>query len=80
MLFSVKKGGGFLVKNREKIERFLNKRGPKTFIITIILFVIGLSSYWIEKSLEIGGWAIPMGVLLVWGLLYITKIDQFLLK
>jgi len=67
-------------KDINKIERFLNKRGPKTFIITIILFVIGLSSYWIEKSLEIGGWAIPTGVLLVWGLLYITKIDQFLLR
>ncbi len=64
----------------KKIEKFFNKRGPKTLILTIILFAIGLSSYWIEKSLEIGGWAIPTGIILVWALLYFTKIDQFLLK
>ena len=63
-----------------KFEKFLNKRGPKTFIITTILFSIGLSSYWIEKSLEIGGWAIPIGMLLVWGLLYLTKIDRIILR
>lgn len=63
---------------KDNIEKFLNKRGPKTFILTIILFAIGLSSYWIEKSLEIGGWAILAGILLVWGLLYITKIDRFI--
>jgi len=68
------------MKKYQKIDDFLNKRGPKTFILTIILFAIGLSSYWIEKSLEIGGWAIPTGILLVWGLLYLTKIDQFLLR
>ena len=66
--------------DNKKIDKFLNKRGPKTFILTIILFAIGLSSYLIEKSLEIGGWAIPTGVLLVWELLYIIKIDQFLLR
>jgi|ETN02SMinimDraft_2_1059926.scaffolds.fasta_scaffold488649_1 hypothetical protein len=63
-----------------KIEKFLNKRGPKTLILTIILFVIGLSSYWIQKSLELGGFAILIGILLVWGLLYITKIDQFIFR
>lgn len=68
------------MRNTKKIDEFLNKRGPKTLILTIILFAIGLSSYLIEKSLEIGGWAIPIGVLLVWGLLYITKIDKFLLR
>ena len=68
------------MKKYQKIDDFLNKRGPKTFILTIILFAIGLSSYWIEKSVEIGGWAIPTGILLVWGLLYLTKIDQFLLR
>ena len=67
-------------KKKDKIEKFLNNRGPKTFILTIILFAIGLSSYWIQKSLEIGGWAVPTGMLLVWGLLYITKVDQFLLR
>jgi len=64
----------------KKIDKFLNKRAPKTFILTLILFAIGLSSYLIEKSLEIGGWAILMGMLLVWVLLYITKIDQFLFR
>jgi len=68
------------MKNTKKIDKFLNKRGPKTLIFTIILFAIGLSSYLIEKSLEIGGLAIPLGMLLVWGLLYITKIDHFLLR
>ena len=66
--------------DNKKIEKFLNRRGTKTFILTIILFAIGLSSYWIEKSLEIGGWAIPVGVLLVWLLLYLTKIDKIILR
>lgn len=63
-----------------RIEKFINNRGPKTLIITLILFVIGLSSYLIEKSLEIGGWAIPIGVLLVWAILYTTKSDRFILR
>lgn len=62
----------------KKFEKFLNKRGPKTLIITLILFVIGLSSYLIEKSLEIGGWAILFGILLVWAVLYSTKIDKII--
>lgn len=66
--------------NVKKIEKFLNKRGLKTLILTIILFVIGLSSYLIEKSLEIGGWAILGGILLVWFLLYITKIDEIIFR
>ena len=64
----------------KKIEKFFNKRGPKTFILTIILFVIGLSSYWVQKSLEIGGWAILVGVLVVWLLLYLTKIDKIIFR
>ena len=68
------------MKDTKKIDKFLNKRGPKTLVLTIILFAIGLSSYCIEKSLEMGGWAIPTGMILVWGLLYFTKVDQFLLR
>ena len=68
------------MKKYMKIDKFLNKRGPKTFILTIILFAIGLSSYLIEKALEKEGWAIPVGILLVWGLLYITKIDKILFR
>jgi len=43
------------MENTNKIEKYLNNRGPKTFIFTIILFTIGLSNYFIEKSFEIGG-------------------------
>ena len=63
-----------------KVEKFLNKRGAKTFIITLILFIIGLSSYLIEKSFDIGGFAIPSGILLVWAVLYFTKADKFILR
>ena len=56
------------------------KRGLKTFILTIILFAIGLSSYLIEKSFEYGVYAIPVGILLVWAVLYFTKIDGFIFK
>lgn len=66
--------------NQKSMEKFLNKRGTKTFILTIILFAIGLSSYLIEKSFELGGWAIPIGMLLVWFLLYITKIDKVIFR
>ena len=68
------------MKKYQKIDNFLNKRGPKTFILTIILFTIGLSSHLIEKALGIGGWAIPIGILLVWGLLYIIKIDEIIFR
>ena len=64
----------------KKIEKFLNKRGPKTLILTLILFVIVLSSHLIENSLEIGGWAIPTGIFLVWVLLYATRTEKFILK
>ena len=63
-----------------KMDKFLNSRGTKTLIMTIILFTIGLSSYLINKSLEHGGFAIPVGILLVWGLLYITKIDEIIFR
>jgi len=54
------------------------KRGLKTFILTIILFAIGLSSYLIEKSFEYGGYALPVGILLVWAVLYFTKVDKII--
>ncbi|MBD3229471.1 MAG: hypothetical protein GF329_14900 [Candidatus Lokiarchaeota archaeon] len=66
-------------KQTKKWEKFLNKRGTKTFIITIILFTVGISSYLIQKSLELGGWAIPTGIILVWILLWVTRIDEVMM-
>lgn len=65
---------------RAQIDRFLNKRGPKTFILTIILFGIGVSSYLVEKTLEAGGWGVLLGIILVWAVLYFTRIDEFIFK
>jgi len=30
------------MKDTKKIDKFLNKRGPKTLVLTIILFAIGV--------------------------------------
>jgi len=66
--------------NTKKLNKFLNKRGPKTLIITLILFVIGLSSYLINKALEIGGWAVLTGIIIVWAILYFTRSDKLILR
>lgn len=66
--------------DEKRVNRWLNKRGPKTFIMTLILFVVGVSSYLVEKTLEAGGWALIPGFLLVWVVLYFAKIDDFLFR
>ena len=68
------------MKKYEKIDKFLNKRGPKTLILTFVLFIIGLSSYYVDKALKIGGWAIPVGIVIVWAILYFTRVDVIIFK
>jgi len=67
-------------RKEPKVDNFLNKRGPKTFILTFVLFIVSLSSYYVDKALEIGGWAIPTGIVIVWTILYFTRVDVIIFK
>lgn len=68
------------MKDYKKIDKWLNKRGLKTLILTFVLFTIGLSSYYVDKALKIGGWAIPIGIIIVWAILYFTRIDVIIFR
>jgi hypothetical protein len=39
----------------ENVNELLDKRLVKTLLMTLILFIIGLSDYFIGKSIELGG-------------------------
>ena len=64
---------------KTKIKKF-GKRLVIAFAITIILFVIGLCDYFIGKTFEIGIYALPLGIILVWIIILITGIDKIIYK
>jgi len=61
-------------------ERIRNSRLLLTAALTFFLFVIGLVDYLISKSFEIGYYSLPIAFVLVWFLLFTTKIDKLIFK